>query len=520
MNLVEQLKTWRDQTARREGVESYFVLHYDTLEAIARERPASLEALGDIKGMGPKKIAKYGHAIIAAVNDQTEPSADDAHGVLTVSQYLARLNETLAGVRARLRGEIAEVKDRGNVIYFKFRDRDGDALLSCLVFASRYRMMGVELRDGLEVIIAGAPSVWPRTGSLSFRADTVELVGEGKLQQAYLALKQRLADAGLFAPERKRKIPRFAQNIGLITASQSDAYFDFAKNLLPAGLTVAHADCHVEGARAIPEIIHALKIFQTRPVDVIVIVRGGGSWEALQAFNSEAVCRAIAVSRSPVLAGIGHERDVPLAALAADQYVSTPSLTAIELSQPWREAKIFVAAAGRQLQAHLTDAFLADQESLRQAAGLLTATLKTGITTQRQRLLIAHERSRRSLGNLWQIVPRLRERIRAAVQASITAVPQQHVRLHQFARSLQYRLGHEIIQTKRRLEARAAYISSANPRRLLAQGYSLVRKNKTLIRSPAQLQAGDLLRLQFGSGGATAVVQELTPNVPYDPNGR
>lgn len=524
MTITERLKTWRDQTARREGVEPYFVLHYDTLEIIARERPETLEALATIKGIGPKKIEKYGLALIALVRGQAtaKPIAretETSRTAITVSEYLGRINESLAAQTARLRGEVGRVDQRDHGVYFEFRDPEGVAVISCLIFSQRYELMGVELREGLALTVEGCPSIYPRTGRLTFRAETIELVGEGRLQQAYLQLKRQLEAEGLLASERKRPLPEYVQQIGLVTSAHGEAVHDFTANLEPAGLAVRLYDCRVEGARAISDVVAAIHWFdQHRAADVVVITRGGGSWESLQAFNSAAVCRAIAASRIPVLVGIGHERDVPLSALVADVSVSTPTAAAKCIGQSWRDAKNFVAETQRQLTTGLADALHASRITLRHTADSLTTAFETGIAAQRQHLLIVHERTRRSLGNLWLIVPRLRERVRAAVRVNRNAVSQQHARLGQFAHTLRYRLNHEIAQTKRRLEARATYITAANPRRLLAQGYSLVRKDKTIIRSPAQLKIGDLLSLQFDTGGATSVVQQLTPSEPYDPN--
>ena len=163
MSIIDDLRDWRNRTARQEGVEPYFVLHNKTIEEIARAKPETADALANIKGLGEKKIAKYGSAILMVLRGvpKDAPASDDT--VLTVGQYLARLNDALVGLPARLRGEVGRINERENVIYFDFRDGSGDAVLSCLIFSSRYRLMGVELREGMEIVITGVPSVWPRT---------------------------------------------------------------------------------------------------------------------------------------------------------------------------------------------------------------------------------------------------------------------------------------------------------------------------------------------------------------------
>lgn len=491
MSLHHDLRQLRAKLARQEGVEPYFVLHNKTIEEIVRRTPQTADELAGVKGLGPKKITKYGAAIMAVVRGEAARQLPTEHvdAVVTVARYIARLNDTLAGQPARLRGEVGKINVRENVMYFDFRDPSGEAVLSCLVFTSRYRLMGVELREGLEVIISGTPSVWPRSGRLSFHAGTIELVGEGKLQQAYAALKRTLDAEGLFAPERKRAIPRYAERIGLITSSQADAYFDFVKNLLPAGLMVEHADCHVEGARAVPEIIRAFAWFQTRPVDVIVMVRGGGSWESLQAFNNEAVCRAVAGSRAPVLAGIGHERDVPLAALAADRCVSTPSITAIELSHPWREAPLIIERAA---------------QTVGRAVELDAIRSRDRLNANAQRVQLHH---RRAMTWAPQVSSTLASRV-AAMRERLLA---QGLTLDHASRRIAGHLRASVLAAgaaHRRLEQIA---TARDPQRLLQSGYSIVRSGQRIVRSSRQLSLGDPVSLQLGVGGAAGTITNLTP---------
>src|SRR3989344_1215246 len=122
MSIIDDLRDWRNRTARQEGVEPYFVLHNKTIEEIARAKPETADALANIKGLGEKKIAKYGSAILMVLRGvpKDAPASDDT--VLTVGQYLARLNDALVGLPARLRGEVGRINERENVIYFDFRD--------------------------------------------------------------------------------------------------------------------------------------------------------------------------------------------------------------------------------------------------------------------------------------------------------------------------------------------------------------------------------------------------------------
>ncbi len=514
MSLVALLKDWRDQAARREGVEPYFVLRYDTIEAIARQRPRSLEALAEIKGIGPKKIAQYGAAILAAVLGAAEPAAArEENAVLTVGEYLARLNDALAQHPARLQGEIASVNVRERVMYFAFRDPSGGGVLSCLVFASRYRMMGVKLREGLEVIISGTPSIWPRTGRLSLRVETIELVGEGKLQRAYLALQRKLETEGLFGAERKRPIPRYAERIGLITSERGEAMHDFLANLERVGLKISLLDCRVEGARAVPGLVAAIQQFnRSHDAAVLVITRGGGSsWEILQPYNNEAVCRAVVASHIPILMGVGHERDVPLAALAADRYVSTPTAAAVLLSQPWREARMLVPLARADLAQALDDQLRVSRQQLERSARTVAEASGKRLRQAHADVVLAAARIRGAFSRLTAAWPNMAERLRSGLAAMRTAIRQRRATLVQVAGSIGSACRRRIAETRRLLATADRQLAARNPSRLLELGWSLTYRSGKLVRTSRELARGDHISLRFGRGGASSTIDEISP---------
>ncbi|OGL79544.1 exodeoxyribonuclease VII large subunit, partial [Candidatus Uhrbacteria bacterium RIFCSPHIGHO2_12_FULL_57_11] len=193
--------------------------------------------------------------------------------------------------------------------------------------------------DGMKVRVIGTPKVHEKSGQFRITVEQVELVGEGALKRAFELLKKKLAGEGLFADERKRPIPRFPERIGVIASRESAAFADFKRILGNrwGGVAIQLAHVQVQGAQAIPDIVGAFKYFQTakpRP-DVLVLMRGGGSLEDLQAFNSEEVAYAIFGSKIPVVVGVGHERDESIADYVADLRASTPS-NAAELVVPDR----------------------------------------------------------------------------------------------------------------------------------------------------------------------------------------
>jgi len=200
-----------------------------------------------------------------------------------------------------------------------------------------YDLCGGNLETGTEIIVHGEPDIYKPTGRFSFRANAFELVGEGVLKKAYDELKKKLTAEGVFEESRKRQIPTLPTKIGLITSKTGAVIHDFGNNLGRFGFITKFYDSRVEGALAIRELTEAVKYFSDKEIDVLVVIRGGGSLESLQAFNNESLVRQITNFHVPVLCGIGHDKDVPLFAMAADKAFSTPTAVAKELNRSWEQ---------------------------------------------------------------------------------------------------------------------------------------------------------------------------------------
>jgi exodeoxyribonuclease VII large subunit len=276
----------------------------------------------------------------------TPLSADDK--VFTIAQYIELLNIFFKSQSARIIGEISELKRAASGhVYFSIKDKENPGSLDAIMWARNYQLCGINLEVGMEVILNGHPNVYPNNGRLSFVADTVELVGEGALKKAYDDLRKKLEAEGVFAAARKRVLPDYIQRIGVITSMKGAVIHDFENNLGKFGFKVNVIDARVEGAQAAPSLlaaIHAMREMvedegsRGTGIEALVIIRGGGSLESLQAFNNEALVREIVDFPVPVIAGIGHDQDVPLMALAADYMTSTPTAVAHLLSRSWEEA--------------------------------------------------------------------------------------------------------------------------------------------------------------------------------------
>jgi exodeoxyribonuclease VII large subunit len=235
-------------------------------------------------------------------------------------------------------------------VYFTIKDKAANGVMDCIMWGRNYEMCGVALEVGMEIILSGHANVYAPSGRLSFVADTVELVGEGALKKAYDDLRKKLETEGMFAEERKRALPDYVSRIGVITSMKGAVIHDFENNLGKFGFVVNVIDSRVEGQQSVAPLLAALAKMRAltvaggaserEAIEALVIIRGGGSLESLQAFNNETLVREVVNFPVPVIAGIGHDQDVPLMALAADYMTSTPTAAAHLLSRSWEEARI------------------------------------------------------------------------------------------------------------------------------------------------------------------------------------
>ncbi len=318
---------------------------------------------------------------------------------LSVTECIGILNETLEMALPVLmvEGEIGSFKiNQGKYVFFDVKDDKGT--LGCFMMVHQLR---TPLENGMRVRLVVTPRItaW---GKFSLTVRAVTLVGEGTLQRAYQLLKQRLTTEGLFSDERKRPLPEYPERIAVISSRQAAGFADFMKIAAArwplANITVEHV--RVQGAGAADDIIAAIARInaQANGIEAIVLIRGGGSADDLACFNDEPLVRAIAASRVPLIAGIGHEVDETLASLAADVMASTPS-NAAELLLP---DSAVVAQALRQQAKQMNDSAKRLIQDQRQTIERHHVWLDT---TTRQVLVSAQQRLRHATALLNQLNP-------------------------------------------------------------------------------------------------------------------
>ena len=269
----------------------------------------------------------------------TSNNLNNSEPAFTPTEFIAVTNQTLeyAYSNVTIVGEVASYKvSQDKWVFFDLKDEESS--IGCFMPVWDLR---IPLEDGMKVVVRGVPKL-TKWGKFSVTISKIAPVGEGSLKKAFEMLKKKLTQEGLFNPERKRALPEDLTRIGVISSTQAAGYADFIKilNARWGGMKITVAHTQVQGMDAPDQIIRALNYFNERgEVQVIAILRGGGSADDLAAFNDEKLVRTVAASKIPVIAGIGHEVDESLVDLAADVRASTPS-NAAELLTRDRKAEL------------------------------------------------------------------------------------------------------------------------------------------------------------------------------------
>lgn len=254
-------------------------------------------------------------------------------GVYSVSQVNAYIKNMFAQdfalSRISIKGEVSNCKyHTSGHIYFTLKD--GLAAIQAVMFASRRGGLDFELRDGQQVVVKGSVEVYERDGRYQLYASQIALDGAGDLFRRFEKLRNELEEMGMFAPEYKRPIPKFARTVGVVTASTGAAIRDIINisSRRDPYVQLVLYPARVQGEGAAESIARGIEVLDRMGLDVIIAGRGGGSIEDLWAFNEEIVARAIFRCSTPVISAVGHETDVTIADYVADLRAPTPSAAA------------------------------------------------------------------------------------------------------------------------------------------------------------------------------------------------
>jgi exodeoxyribonuclease VII large subunit len=444
---------------------------------------------------------------------------------LTVSEAMGLAKHALEGMSLRVIGEVSEATDKPGYKAVYFTLCDGPSVMSCLVWRDAYEASGVQLRVGMQVEVAGTLTVYAPKGRMQFQVRRLAAAGEGVLRMQVAALARRLEAEGLMRPERKRVLPPFPARIGLVTSPRGKAVHDVLRTLkrrFPAAEVVL-AGVAVEGAEAVDSIVAALSAVGAAPgVEVVIVARGGGSYEDLMPFNDERVARAIVGCPVPVVTGIGHEPDTTIADMVADLRASTPTAAAESAAPAAEEVAARLTSLGRLLAgallrarqgtAHrlallarsraLTDprALLAQpSQRLDLAAEALSHALPARLALDRARLGAASS-------SLARVAPRLAARDRARLDLARAALGRSGPLLMERSRAA--------------VGALAAQLEDLSPLGILGRGYAVcyAEDGRTVVRSAKEFAPGERVRVRVRDGAAACSVEsvELEPEQSHE----
>ncbi|MEV0268862.1 exodeoxyribonuclease VII large subunit [Hamadaea sp. NPDC050747] len=358
-------------------------------------------------------------------------------------------------------GQIAQIGRRPGMSTVFLTLRDSSADISLTVTAPR-EVVDPALTDGARVVVHAKPEWYATRGTLSLRADEIRQVGEGELKARIERLRKLLEAEGLFDPRRKRRPPFLPQRIGLITGRGSAAERDVLTNAQrrwPA-IDFRVVSVAVQGVNAVTDIVGALQALdRDDSVDVIILARGGGSFEDLLPFSDEALCRAVFACRTPVISAIGHEPDTPLVDYVADVRASTPT------------------DAAKRVVPDLSE----EQRGLNVTRGRLDRAVRNRIDREQHRLDAL--RSRPSLARPTALLDRLAGEVTTAVERARRTVD------HRLTRA-DAELGHTL-----------ARLRALSPSATLARGYAIVQTpDGHVVRAAQEASAGDPLRVRLADG--------------------
>lgn len=436
---------------------------------------------------------------------------------MRVSELAGLIDRALRnGLPARVRvvGEVSGFRER---THWYFDLKDESAVVNCVMFASAARRAGFTPANGQAVVVTGGVEFYAPQGRASLKVDAIEPVGAGALDLAFRALAAELRALGWFDAERKRPVPVFPRAVGVVTSRTGAALqdvLDTMRRRCPA-VGVVLLDVRVQGDRAAPEIAAAVdwlgREHERLGIDAILLTRGGGSMEDLWAFNDRRVAEAIVRCPVPVVAAIGHETDTTIAELVADERAATPTQAAMRLT-PDRAALLEqVASMARRLGMLVRTRWEAGAASQRSAEQSLTRVIRGMLAEHGGRIV-------RVAGGLERVRPQaaLQRRRDAASDAAARlagAIARRLDRgeLERAAERLRLVIAARCGREDARAQAAERQLRAVGPLSVLARGFTCtLREDGTLVRSVAQVGAGDRVRTVVPDGSFDSVVEPGT----------
>jgi len=456
------------------------------------------------------------------------------------------VRELVAAVRTQVERSFTDVYVEGEISNYRpaesghlyFTLKDGASQLRIVMWRTQARLLRFKPENGLQIIARGRVTVYDERGDLQFQAEHLEPKGAGALQIAFEQLKAKLAAEGLFDPARRKPIPALPRRIGLVTSARGAAVQDILNILRRRheSVNVVIYPAQVQGEAAAHEVAAGVRWFnRSGRVDVIIVTRGGGSFEDLFAFNDEGLARTVAASGIPVISAVGHETDFTICDFVADLRAPTPSAAAEIVIRSKHELSEKLLALHKRMTHAVNYKLLRANNALSSLAqNAVFARMQDSVARRQQRVddfvfRLAQAQSRilkkqyRRIDDAESHLRRhdLRVRttemrrqlelhtsqlatvMRTSLASRKTTLDRLTVELESAGKSL-------LLRRRSRWERIHSSLEALSPKAILARGYALVFDNQGhLVKSSSQLNKGDEVRTQLAEGGFISKVEKL-----------
>src|SRR5438094_7094019 len=417
-----------------------------------------------------------------------------------------------------VKGEVSGMK-RGAKGHYSFAIRDNQSLINGFLYADDARRVTTLPEDGQVFIFRGRVDFWTQYGALRFIVDQIEFDDIGKLRARLEELKRRLESQGAFAPERKRRLPFLPGAVAILTSPTGAVIHDLQETIWERypNMGIVVYPVQVQGANAPMSVARALRrCNDERLADVIVLARGGGSFEEMYAFNTELVARAILESRLPVVTALGHTSDRTVADLVGDAECRTPTEAGARVVPKKADLLASLRERERRIEREIGQRFSQENDRLNTLRMRLLRWLSTLIQRPTERLARA-QADLAKLSPVHQIERReqaLREQRRRLHSALTLRLQMSQARLNatrgeeRIERALANRFGEQA----RRLQSQHQRLVALSPESVLTRGYSITRdaKSGAIIRSASEAAVEQRVTIQLGSGKLAGRIEEVS----------
>ena len=420
--------------------------------------------------------------------------------IYTVTDALRLVNYNIENISIVVEGELSKApKVYNRAVYFSIKDEE--SVLDCVMWRNNFQMLPFEMKEGQKYRLGGNFSVYLKNGSMKFYPKYAEPAGEGVLRLQVAALKKRLEQEGLMRKDHKKPLPVFPERVGLVTSGNGSAVHDVLRTLkkrFPLA-KILFSGVRVEGKGAVESIINGIDALEDQKPEVILLVRGGGSFEDLMPFNDEKLARRIYRCSIPVVTGIGHEDDNSIADLVSDMRASTPTAAAEAISPDPEFIATFFDRYFNRLQ----------------------NTYNSYLT--QMNMSVAHMSKHRYFTNPRLIYQEIEGSVRAFEErlksGLVHATDPLGVKHDQYIRIFSHIMQQDLLKRNQSLEIVHNRLNDLAPSRIIDRGFSVVKDNEgRIIKSVKDIKTGDTLSITVRDGALESVVSSITQKIEKEDN--